>query len=100
MTEKDLKKLSRSDLLELLVQEVRENESLKQELSLTKAKLAEQEITIQSAGSIAEAALKLSGIFEDAQAAADIYLRNLARLERQQALREAACSQDGEAHED
>ena len=100
MTEKDLKKLSRSDLLELLVQEVKENESLKQELSLARAKLAEQEITIQSAGSIAEAALKLSGIFEDAQAAADIYLRNLARLERQQALRAAACSQDGEAHED
>ena len=83
MTEKDLKKLSRSDLLELLVQEVRENESLRRELSLLRAKLDSQEIAISTCGSIAEASLKLSGIFADAQAAADLYLRNLARLEQQ-----------------
>lgn len=77
MTENELRKLSRIDLLELLLEKSRENEKLQEELDSVKAQLAERNIKIEKAGSIAEAALALNGVFEAAQAAADQYLENL-----------------------
>lgn len=80
LTDKELQKLSRIDLLELLLEKSKENEKLQEELEQVKAKLAEREIKIEKAGSIAEAALALNGVFEVAQAAADQYLENLRRI--------------------
>ena len=80
MTDKELQKLSRIDLLELLLEKSKENEKLQEELEQVKAKRAEREIKIEKAGSIAEAALALNGVFEAAQAAADQYLENLRRI--------------------
>ena len=77
LTENELRKLSRIDLLELLLEKSRENEKLQEELDQVKAQLAERNIKIEKAGSIAEAALALNGVFEAAQAAADQYLENL-----------------------
>lgn len=77
LTENELRKLSRIDLLELLLEKSRENEKLQEELDSVKAQLAERNIKIEKAGSIAEAALALNGVFEAAQAAADQYLENL-----------------------
>ena len=72
-----LKKLSRQDLMEMLVESERHVEQLAKELEETRKQLEDKKIQIKNAGSIAEAALKLSGIFEVAQAAADQYLENL-----------------------
>ena len=80
LTDKELQKLSRIDLLELLLEKSKENEKLQEELEQVKAKLAEREIKIEKAGSIAEAALALNGVFEADQAAADQYLENLRRI--------------------
>ena len=76
--EKDLlKKLSRQDLLEMLIESEKHVEQLEKELEEAKEKLSDRRIMIENSGSIAEAALKLSGIFEAAQAAADQYLENI-----------------------
>ena len=83
MTERELRKLSRQDLLELLILQVKENERLTIRLAEKESQLQEQRIQIESSGSIAEAALKLSGVFEAAQAAADVYLENLRRLQQE-----------------
>lgn len=72
-----LKKLSRQELLEMLIESERHVEQLEKELEETRKQLEDKRIQIKNAGSIAEAALKLSGIFEVAQAAADQYLENL-----------------------
>lgn len=80
MTDKELRKLSRIDLLELLLEKSRENEKLKEELEQVKAQLADRKINIEKSGSIAEAALALNGVFQAAQAAADQYLENLRRI--------------------
>ena len=72
-----LKKLSRQDLMEMLVESERHVEQLEKELEETRKQLEDRKIQIKNAGSIAEAALKLSGIFEVAQAAVDQYLENL-----------------------
>lgn len=77
MTERELKKLSRLELLELLLAEMKENERLSKELEEAKAALDEQRIIIENSGSLAEAALRLSGIFEAADKAAKLYLSNL-----------------------
>lgn len=84
MTDKELKKLSRADLLELLLASNRENERLRKQLDEAKELLANKEINIDHAGSIAEAALVLNGVFEAAQKAADQYLENTRRLAEEQ----------------
>ena len=75
--DKDLKRMSRSELVEIIYQyQIREKELLKENEEL-KEVLADRRIRIDNAGSIAEAALSLSGIFEAAQDAADQYLTEL-----------------------
>ena len=55
----------------------KEIDRLKQELIETQQKLENKQIIIQEAGSLADVALKLTKIFEEAQKAADIYLENI-----------------------
>ena len=81
MTDKDLRRMSRSELLELLLFQMEENERLKKQLNKAKRKLESRDIMIEEAGSIAEAALRLNGVFEAAQEAAQQYLENIKRLE-------------------
>lgn len=80
MNENELRKLKRVDLLELLISQSRENEELRRKLAEAEQKLADRQIKTDEAGSIAEAALRLNGVFEAAQAAADQYLENIKRL--------------------
>lgn len=89
MTDQDLKKLKRADLLELLIAEATENEALRARLAETEEKLRSREIAINEAGSLAEASLKLSGVIQAAQEAAGLYLENIEKLSRRQ---EAVCS--------
>lgn len=94
MTEKQLKKLSRAELLEILIQQTKRNESLEAELTELKisyeekiseyeALLESKKIAVEESGSIAEASLKLSGVFDAAQKAADVYLENIRMLEKE-----------------
>lgn len=78
----ELKRLSRSDLLEMLIEQVRENDRLKAELEEKDRLLQDRQIKIQECGSIAEAALKLNGVFEAAQAAALQYIDNVKAASR------------------
>ena len=130
MTDKELQKLGRRDLLQLLLDQAQEAEQLRQELSAANERMGEMEETFQrlrerlndkdgqmsemeetyerlrkrlndkdaqiqklseslqmeredrissftEAGSIAEAALQLSGVFDAAQRAADLYLQKV-----------------------
>ena len=86
MTDKELKRLSRGELLEMLIAQASENEKLKQELEDAQAALQDRSIAIDNAGSIAEASLQLSGVFEAAQNAAEQYLANSQRMNDQQDL--------------
>lgn len=80
MTDRELKKLSRAELLELLLQETQENERLRKQLDKAQTLMKSKIIKIENAGSIAEAALALNGVFEAAQKAADQYLENVRRM--------------------
>lgn len=112
MTDKELQKLGRRELLQLLLEQAKESERLGKALAETeeqlqqmqetyerlrerldnkdaqihelKATLAEvqekREVDMENVGSIAEAALKLNGVFDAAQRAADHYLQSIRAL--------------------
>lgn len=80
MTDKELRKLSRAELLEMLIQQIERNEELEAELKKAKTELRNRAITIENAGSLEEAALQINGVFEAADRAAKQYLRNVQRM--------------------
>ena len=84
MTEKELKKLHRSDLLELLIAQEKENEQLRSQIAQLETRLADRTIAIDQAGSIAEASLQINGVLQAAQNAAAQYLENIQRLSGRQ----------------
>ena len=77
MTDKELRKLSRSDLLEILLAQSKEISEYKKEIKELSAQLEDRRIKYSSAGTLAEAAINISGILEAAQKAANIYLDNI-----------------------
>lgn len=77
INKKELKKLTRIELLEMLVEQSREVDRLKSELEKAKQELNNKKIAIENSGSIAEAALALTGVFEKAQEAVDLYVANI-----------------------
>ena len=74
MTEKEMRKLNRYQLLELLLIQSEQVNSLQRQIEELQRKLDSREIHMSVAGSIAEASMELGGIFEAAQKTADIYL--------------------------
>lgn len=79
MAEKSLRKLSRTELLELLVELGRENAALQERLEKAEKELESRRLQMEECGSIAEAALKLNDVFAAAQAAVDQYRENCER---------------------
>lgn len=75
--------MSRRELLELLISQMAENETLKKDLERTQTALRDKRIVIQNAGSLADAAVQLSGVFNAAQDAARQYLDNLRLMDEQ-----------------
>jgi hypothetical protein len=96
MTEKELRRLSRAQLLEMLLRETERNEALQKELAAANAQLADRKITIERAGSIAQASLQLNGVFEACQRAADQYIDSI-RSMVERALPEEAQAQEADA---
>ena len=82
MTDKDLQKLKRIELLEILIEQGKTIERLEQELAEANKKLEAKNMNMTEAGSIADAAMQITGIFEAAQSAAHIYLDNVQQMER------------------
>lgn len=80
MTENELKSLSRKQLLELLLLQTQRADRLEAELEEAKRRIRDKKLIESEAGSIAEASLKLNGVFEAAQAAASQYVENVRRL--------------------
>ena len=82
MTEKELRRLSRADLLEMLIAQSEELREVKERLAAAETALASRIIEINNAGSIAEASLQLNGVFEAAQAACAQYTESIRSLNK------------------
>lgn len=88
MTERELRRLSKVDLLELLTQVTREKEALQRQVAELQARLEQRQLNLDQAGTLAEASLRLSGVFADIDAAGQEYLYNIQHLSQ---VRTAAC---------
>lgn len=77
MDNKELRKLGRKELLEVILAQTKRIEELEILLKKTTNSLNSKKIQIEESGSLAEAVAKISQIFETAQKTADLYLENI-----------------------
>lgn len=84
MTNKELSKLRRSELLEILIAQGKEQERLQQQLQQSEEALRGRQVAIEEAGSIADAAVRLNDVMGAAQRAVDLYTENVKRVMDQQ----------------
>lgn len=82
MTEKELKRLSRAELLELLLMQTRESELLQMKLEAAKQELDARELNLRKAGNLADAVVVINGVMESTQKAAQQYLDNIQQMEQ------------------
>lgn len=87
---KKLQKLSRAELLELLLAQSREAERLREQLEKANEKLADRHIRISNAGDLAHAVVEVNGVMDATRAAAQQYLDNIAIMYQEA---EKACAQ-------
>ena len=83
MTEKELRKLNRSELLQLLLIQTRENERLQKELDAARRQIADRRLHVEKAGNLAQAVLEVNHVLEAAQKAAEQYLLNISAMEQE-----------------
>lgn len=98
MADAGLRKLKRADLLELLIEQTKQTETQTKRADELQRKLENRQIKLNQAGSIAEAALQLNGVFEAAQSAAAQYLESLAALEKEQDTKAGRIRKEAEAY--
>lgn len=77
MTEKELRKLNRYELLEMLLAQGKKLERLERELAEANERLAQRQQIAATSGTMAEAAMRLNRVFEAADSAAKEYLSNM-----------------------
>ncbi len=82
MADIQLKKLKRDQLLELLLEQTKRADALEQQLKEKDEQLKSKEILLEESGNIAEAALRLNNIFENAQRTADQYIESIMLLQQ------------------
>ena len=70
MTEKELKRLNRYQLLELLMMQTERVKELEEQITQLQA----QQVLLSNLGSMADVSAKVSGLLEAAQKAADLYI--------------------------
>lgn len=80
MTDRELRKLHRSELLELLIAQGKENAALQERLTQAEEAAQTREMTIREAGSMASAAVEINDLIGAAQRAVDLYTENIYRV--------------------
>ena len=73
----ELSRLNRKDLLEILLALSEENEKLKEQIKEMQGKLDDRTLQINESGSLAEAVVKINGLFEAAEASCEQYIHNV-----------------------
>lgn len=95
MTDKEFKRLSRAQLIDIIYQFQLQVDKLTEQNRELEQELADKRIRLQNAGNIAVAALEINNCFRDAQNAAEQYLNEIKALrdeteaERQKILAQA-----------
>ena len=100
MTDKEFKRLSRSQLIDIIYQLQLQIDKLNEQKQALESELADKRLRLQNAGNIADAALEINNCFRSAQNAAEQYLSEIramredAEAERQRLLAQARAEAD------
>ena len=95
MTDKEFKRLSRAQLIDIIYQLQLQIDKLNEEKQALESELADKRLRLDNAGNIADAALEINDCFRSAQNAAEQYLNEIKAIreeteaERQRILTEA-----------
>ena len=95
MTDKEFKRLSRAQLIEIIYQLQLQIDKLNEEKQALASELEDKRFRLRNVGNIAEAALEINDCFRSAQNAAEQYLNEIKAIreetdtERQRILKEA-----------
>ena len=83
MTDKEFKKLSRAQLIEIIYRLQLELDKVNEEKQELENELTDKRLRLQSAGSIADAALEINDCFRTAQNAAEQYLNEIKNMRKE-----------------
>lgn len=83
MINKELKHLSRKELVDIIYQLKKNEEELEAVIESQKKELQEKKIRLSMAGSIADAAMSVTNVFSTAQMTADLYLQEIAFMKEE-----------------
>ena len=95
LTDKEFKRLSRAQMIEIIYQLQLQIDKLSEQTQKLESELADKRIRLSNAGNIADAALEINDCFRSAQNAAEQYLNEIkaireeAEAERQRILAQA-----------
>ena len=95
MTDKEFKRLSRAQLIDIIYQLQLQLDKVNEEKKVLESELTDKRLRLRNAGNIAEAALEINNCFRSAQNAAEQYLNEIKAIreeteaERQRILSEA-----------
>ena len=77
MTDKEFKRLSRAQLIEIIYRLQLELDKVNDEKQLLESELKDKRLRLSNAGNIADAALEINDCFRSAQNAAEQYLNEI-----------------------
>ena len=83
MTDKELKRLSRAQLIDIIYQFQLQLDQLTEQNQALERELADKRLRLQEAGNIAEAALAMNDCFRSAQNAAEQYLEEIKTIRQE-----------------
>ena len=94
MTDKEFKRLSRAQLIEIIYQLQLQIDKLNEQTQKLESELADKRLRLSNAGNIADAALEINNCFRSAQNAAEQYLNEIKAIrEETEAERQRILSQ-------
>ena len=83
MVNKELKKLNRRELVDIIYQMKKNEQQLQEEIAALQEALEDKRIRLSAAGSVAEAAASITEVFSAAQKTADLYLHEISCMKEE-----------------
>ena len=83
MNGKELKRLSRRELIEIIYQLKKNEQEMQEKMDAMQQEIDDKRLRMSKAGSIADAATSITELFATAQTSADIYLQEIVAMKEE-----------------
>ena len=83
MASKELKRMSRRELMDIIYQMKKDEQQMHDEIASLQEALQDKRIRLSIAGSVADAAVSITNVFSVAQMTADLYLQEISCMKEE-----------------